>query len=236
MNVPVKPYHRLPAILILAAIPTSPAPKLESMYGWFDLVVVAVLLAGILRGRKRGMSQELLGLLQWLSIVIGGAFLYNPIGSELASVSGMNLTYCFVVAYLGFALFLKLVFTWLRRHLGEKLVGSDVFGRGEYYLGMIAGAIRFGCVLVMVIAVMHAPRVTEAERRTMAKRQQENFGDISFPTFGSIQYGIFHKSFVGQWIKNEASLLLVTSDAEPDQKREGIGQQRQREIDSIFTR
>ena len=37
----------------------------------FDLVVVLVLAAGIFRGRKNGMSEELLSLLKWVAILIG---------------------------------------------------------------------------------------------------------------------------------------------------------------------
>src|SRR6266851_3479980 len=35
----------------------------------FDIVLVAVLVAGVLRGRKHGMSEELLGLIKWLAIL-----------------------------------------------------------------------------------------------------------------------------------------------------------------------
>ena len=39
----------------------------------FDLVVIAVLAVGIFRGRKHGMSEELLSLLKWLAILFGCA-------------------------------------------------------------------------------------------------------------------------------------------------------------------
>ena len=48
----------------------------------FDLVVIVVLLAGITRGRKHGMSEELMSLLSWLAILFGGAAVYEP-GGEL---------------------------------------------------------------------------------------------------------------------------------------------------------
>ena len=37
---------------------------------WFDLVALAVLVVGLFRGRKRGMSEELLDVFQWLLIVV----------------------------------------------------------------------------------------------------------------------------------------------------------------------
>ena len=43
----------------------------------FDLLVLVVLTAGIARGRKHGMSEELINLFQWLAILIGCAALYS---------------------------------------------------------------------------------------------------------------------------------------------------------------
>ena len=45
----------------------------DSTPNWFDLLLLAMICAGVLRGRKRGMSEELLDFLQWLAIIIGGA-------------------------------------------------------------------------------------------------------------------------------------------------------------------
>ena len=41
----------------------------------FDVVLIAVLAAGIFEGRKHGMSEELLSLLMWLAIVFGSVCL-----------------------------------------------------------------------------------------------------------------------------------------------------------------
>ncbi len=40
----------------------------------FDCVVLAVLAFGLMRGRKHGMSEELVGLITWLAVLIGCAF------------------------------------------------------------------------------------------------------------------------------------------------------------------
>jgi uncharacterized membrane protein required for colicin V production len=55
----------------------------------FDLVLVAVLVAGIFRGRKHGMSQELMLLLKWLVIVIGCAMVYEPVGQMFSQSTGL---------------------------------------------------------------------------------------------------------------------------------------------------
>ena len=49
-------------------------------YNWFDLVVFVFLVIGVFRGRKRGMSEELLSIFQWLSIVLASANFYRPVG------------------------------------------------------------------------------------------------------------------------------------------------------------
>jgi uncharacterized membrane protein required for colicin V production len=219
---------------LLAAVPGSPIKSQSPEFGWFDLVTATVIAVGVWRGRQRGMSQELLDLFQWLGIVICGGILHAPIGRELARLGSMDLTYCFVVSYLGFALTAKIAFALMKRSIGEKLVGSDVFGRSEYYLGMVAGGLRFLCVLILVLAVMHAPQISEADRRATAKKQREYFEGISFPTFGTIQYGVFRQSFSGVMLEENASWLLIQPGAYSGQKRESIGQRRQREVESIM--
>jgi len=37
-----------------------------------------------------------------------------------------------------------------------QIIGSDVFGNAEYYLGMCAGAVRYACVTLVVLAFLNA--------------------------------------------------------------------------------
>jgi len=39
-------------------------------FGWIDVLVLIALLVGFTRGRKRGMSVELLDVLKWLLVVL----------------------------------------------------------------------------------------------------------------------------------------------------------------------
>ena len=62
-----------PSIMCMAALPALS----RISYGYFDGVVIAGLLIGIFRGRKRGMTQELLPTLEWLAIVAWpGCFIF----------------------------------------------------------------------------------------------------------------------------------------------------------------
>ncbi|MBU6402165.1 MAG: CvpA family protein, partial [Verrucomicrobia bacterium] len=168
---------------------------------WFDLVALGMIIVGLVRGRKHGMSQELLMVLQWLLIVVLGAMLYQPVGDFILLTVHVSPVWMYIGVYLTIAVLVKLFFSLVKRSVGEKLVGSDVFGRLEYYLGMLAGAVRFCCILLLVMAVLNAKYVSEADLQREAKTQQEDFGDISFPTFDSLQFEVFHHSLTGQFVK-----------------------------------
>ena len=96
----------------------------------FDLVVIVVLAAGIYRGRKHGMSEELLSLLTWLAILLGCATVYEP-GAELIGqfTNLFSPLTCYLIAYLGGAVLIFLLFMGIKRVFSGKLLGSDIFGR-----------------------------------------------------------------------------------------------------------
>jgi uncharacterized membrane protein required for colicin V production len=206
-------------------------------YNWFDLAVFAFLVVGVFRGRKRGMSEELLAIMQWLSIIAASAYFYRPFGLFLVSVTGMTRLFGYTTAYLLIALGIKLFFSFIKRAAGEKLVGSDIFGRMEYYLGMAAGMLRYACMLLMFMAFLNARYISEAELRRVATLQKDNFGDISFPTFGSFQQDVFKKSLVGSLTKQHLSdHLIVTGpdDGKTKASGDGIGKRREREVQDII--
>src|SRR5262249_23202370 len=100
--------------------------KMNLPFNWFDLVVVVVLIVGLQRGRKHGMSEELTRLLKWLAIAFGCALLYEPLGSALATGSVFDLLSGYLMAYVGSALVITALFALVKKAVGEKLVGSDV--------------------------------------------------------------------------------------------------------------
>lgn len=180
-------------------------------FNYIDLIIVALLIVGIFRGRKRGMSEELLSFLQWLIIILGGSQIYKAGGEFIKQTTPFSLMVCYVMIYVLFALTVKFLFTQIRHAVGEKLLGSNFFGGSEYYLGMLAGMIRFGCAILMVMALVNARYITPKEREEMARFQRKNFEDISFPTFGSIQQSILADSFLGNQVKEHLSFLLIDS-------------------------
>ena len=181
--------------------------------GWFDFAVVIVLLVGILRGRKNGMSEELMPFLQWLVILAAGAYFYEPLGVLIVQNAGTSLLFGYIVAYLVLAAAVKGVFTFLKRASKGKLIGSDVFGRGEYYLGMGAGMVRFACGLMLALALLNARLFSYAEVTAMQKFQMKEYGSEFFPTHQTIQQQVFVKSFIGPRIKESLGFLLIKPTA-----------------------
>src|SRR5215813_6814790 len=104
------------------------------MVGWVDLLVVLLLVVGVLRGRKRGMSEELLDVIKWSLIVLVAGLLYEPSGRMFSQMTVFSLLFSYVFAYVFIAIVIFATFALIRNRIGDKLIGSDVFGRSEYYL------------------------------------------------------------------------------------------------------
>jgi uncharacterized membrane protein required for colicin V production len=202
---------------------------------WFDLLVLVVIGVGIFRGRKRGMSEELLDVLQWLIIVVAAGYTYLPVGSFLAEYTHMTLYWAFIFSYVAIAILVKLLFTAVKRAVGEKLVHSDTFGRLEYYLGMLAGAIRWLCILLVLLAILNARYISREQREANIKMQQENFGSISFPTLSSLQQDIFYRSYSGKWIQGHLKHQLIMPVAAGETKMsDNIYRRREKAVEEVY--
>ena len=164
---------------MLAALPSLSV-------SWVDVLVVGLLIVGVIRGRKRGMSEELLDIFKWTFIVGLAGLLYEPGGRWLARISMFSLLFSYVFTYVVVALLIFSAFVFVKNKLCEKLVGSDVFGRGEYYLGMAAGAYRYVCVLLVAMAFLNARHYNAAEIAAKDKYQDYNFGTKLIPTLPDI--------------------------------------------------
>ncbi len=196
---------------------------------WVDLVTAVLLLMGVIRGRARGMSEELLDVVKWLLIVVVGGYSYEPLGLMLAQSSVFSPLACFVAVYATSALILHMVFSAIRRRMGEKVVSSDTFGNGEYYLGMMAGAFRYLCILLVLLAFLHAPQYSAEEIKASAKYQESNFGSTFFPTVSGVQSEVFQNSFTGTLAKNYLPMLLIHSTPSTKSELQSGGMVRARE-------
>lgn len=180
---------------------------------WFDVFVVLMLFAGYVRGRKNGMSQELLPLFKWIFLIGVCSIAYEPLGLWLAPLLGVGKLFGFVFAYCLVATVVAVLFVALSQSVGEKLKGSDTFGKGEFYLAMPAGIIRFACITLTLLALLNARYYTTAEVKAAQKYQTENYGSNFFPTLSSLQDDVFLRSFLGKQIKEHLSFLLIKPTA-----------------------
>ena len=184
----------------------------------FDALLIVVLAAGIARGRKHGMSEELMSLLTWLTVLFGCALLYQPGGALIAQFTSVfSRLSCYLMAYVAGALLVFLLFAGIKRGLGGKLLGSDIFGRSEFYLGMGSGVVRFGCILLTALALLNARYFSPTEVRAMEARDIDIYGSDFFPGLHSMQATVFEKSLTGPWIKENLGFLLI-EPTEPEKK------------------
>lgn len=192
-------------------------------FNWFDMFVVIFLIVGAFRGRKRGMSQELMPLLKWITLAAVCGFCYQPIATEIASGSMFSLLSASFTAYLGLAMIVAIIFTVLNRHFGGKIVGSDVFGGAEYYLGIFSGVLRFACILIFGLALLNARLVTSVEIADHNRFVQQNFDHEFFPPLSQIQEQVFKESVSGPVIQKNLDFLLIkpaASESKPIKRKE----------------
>jgi uncharacterized membrane protein required for colicin V production len=192
--------------------------KLEHLpVNWFDFTVIIVLCLGLVRGRKNGLSQELILMIQWLGIIFGAAFSYIPVGDFLHTMTVFSLLFLYVLSYIVAAAVIKIFFSAVKKAVGGKLVGSDIFGRGEYYIGALAGMVRFACIIVFFLAPLNARFFAKDELTSMHKYRDDVYGKSYWPTLDSVQSEVFKNSWVGPRITDNIPFLLIKPTA-PEKK------------------
>jgi uncharacterized membrane protein required for colicin V production len=203
---------------------------------WFDLLAAAVLLLGLTRGRRRGMSEELLDVMKWLAILLVGGFFYEPLGNVLAERSVFSLLSSYLAVYLAIMAGVHIVFSFVRRKVGAKLVESDFFGSAEYYLGMAGGVLRYGCILMVCMALLNARLITAQEIVARNQAQEQSLGTVFFPGLHSFQEEVFKRSLTGRLTQSYLSAVLIRPTA-PQAKSladSGVVRARERQLYDVF--
>jgi uncharacterized membrane protein required for colicin V production len=183
----------------------------------FDVILLVVLLMGIFRGRRHGMSEEMMHLIKWIAVVVACGYLYDPIGHWVAQSSPFSLLASYLMVYSIVATLILVLFSLFQYYFGGKLVGSDIFGRSEYYLGMASGLVRFGCMLLAALALLNARYFSSGEVMAMKRVQDDLYGSNYFPTWHGAQEVVFEKSVTGPFIKNYLGFLLI-KPTQPEDK------------------
>jgi uncharacterized membrane protein required for colicin V production len=190
---------------------------------WFDGVVGAMLIIGFFRGRKRGMSKEILPLLKWVSLVVVCGLWYQMAAQLLVNTAQLSQVPSCIFGYLLLAFVIVLVFMFLKWLLASRLGDKSLFGGGEYYLGMLSGMIRLACMLVAVLALLNAPVYTAQDIKQHEAYVKRWFGGglysgNYFPSLYTIQDQVFAKSYTGPYIKDYLGPLLIETAPPPAAK------------------
>lgn len=176
---------------------------------WFDMLVVVLILLGVRQGRKVGMSGEVLGMSYWVCLVFGAGLGHVWVGVFIQSKAPLGTGYSLVIGYLLIAMLLRLIFERIKAANAEKLAKGDMFKGMEYYLGMMAGALRVACMVVVFIALLHGRFISHADRVAAARVQQDSFGAVLFPSFVLFHSAVFYESLAGRMLAAHAGWLLI---------------------------
>jgi uncharacterized membrane protein required for colicin V production len=181
---------------------------------WFDGVVAGMLILGLFRGRKHGMSKELLLLVKWVALVLVCGIWYPMAAQLLVNSAQLGKVSSNIFGYLLLAIAIFFVVSIIKWLLPTRRTESNFFGGGEYYLGMLSGMIRFACMLLAVLALLNAPYYTASDIKKHDEFVKRWFGGglysgNYFPSMHTVQEQVFAKSFTGPYVKDYLGPVLI---------------------------
>lgn len=181
---------------------------------WFDAALVAVLAFGVFRGRKNGLTKEILPMLQWIAVVVAAGLAYTFVARYYTSKCGLSKLWAAIFGYLTITMVTLFIFSGIKKALMPRLTGSNIFGSSEYYLGMPSGMIRYACILVFAMALLNARSYSFAEIAAKKAYNERWYGGGIYagdyvPDLHSVQEAVFKKSFTGPIIKDYINPLLI---------------------------
>jgi uncharacterized membrane protein required for colicin V production len=184
-------------------------------FNWFDVALVVILLFGLFRGRKNGMTKELVPLLRWLTLVVVCGLSYGTAAQTIANTAAVKKPASLILGYLLLAFVVFVLFAIIKRIVIRRDDdGKTFFGGGEYYFGMLSGMVRAGCIVLVVLAFLNAPTYTAADLREHENYVKRWFGGglyngDFFPDLHTVQEQVFRKSYTGHYITNYFDMLLI---------------------------
>ena len=204
--------------------------------GLFDVLLVLVIGLGWWRGKKRGISEELLDFLQWLVIVVAAGFLYAMAGDLLVQTKLPHL-WANMSGYVLVMIAVSILFGFIKKSAGNKLVDSDFFGSWEYRLGGLAGVIRYLCIWIALLSLLSARYFDAASVAAERKIQEKEVGIVLLPTWGMAQRMALYDSFTGPYIRQYLAHQLMTpvglTHNAPNQN--SLGKREQRMLDDVIS-
>jgi hypothetical protein len=129
------------------------------------------------------------------------------------------------------------VFMFFKKRFGQKLVESDIFGRFEFYGGMAAGSVRWLCIYLFFLSMLHAPQYTPEELAQRKKDVEYNYGSDFFPSINKIQAEVFDVSYTGKGAEMYLARFLIdptSQDTKPLRGENSLAKRRERAVDDAF--
>ena len=199
--------------LAAATVPGTSAGTAATSGGgngnFFDVIVAVMLVIGLMRGKKRGMSEELLDVFKWLLVVVAAAYTYKPMGDWVANFGHLPTLIGYIASYLFTVMVITGIFATIKSKMGEKVFESDLFGRAEYPLGMLAGMVRYACMVIILLAVLNAFVLEYGQIAAKEKVQDKDLGMVLIPSKEALHEGIFSNSFTGRFARNRLERQLI---------------------------
>ena len=184
----------------------------ELTIAWVDIAILGFIVVGVFQGRKRGLSGELLDGAKWLLIAAGAGFTHRPLADLLRqTLPSLSPLASYVIVYLAIVCVFGLVFSSIKHSVGEKLAQSELFGWAEYYAGMLMGGVRFACIALVMMSLIHARLYTATEVKAREKSQEDSFGSIRFFRLYKLQADVFQLSYIGRGVEQFMDGLLIQS-------------------------
>lgn len=183
---------------------------------WFDATLLVVLGVGLFRGRKNGMTKEILPTLQWIIVVIAAGLAYGLLAQIYISSCGLGAhkVLATVLAYVTIAGLVFLIFSGIKSSLNKRLEGSSIFGNAEYYLGMPSGMIRYACILIFALALVNSRYYTSADIAATKAYNERWYGGGMYsgnyiPDLHNVQEAVFKNSLSGPYIHDYLGMVLI---------------------------
>lgn len=200
---------------------TSPFPLLAAVqlsFNWFDAVFLITIGFGCYDGKKNGLSGEHIPLFKWMLIGLAGGVMGDLFGSLLQMTLSLSSYWSRMI---GAALWIGTgwgVFAFLNSKGITQLKDSDWFGKVEYPLGVVAGALRLLCILLTVMSLLNGRIYTTAQIQAQREEQIRELGSAIFPTVGMINGAVFKGSYIGPRLNRWMGWAFITASPAPPKR------------------